>query len=540
MLLLLRNGLRDTFMPPSREEAGGGRRRRRTSGRGYLAGVALSWAVVAALAALYMAAMASVFGRLGMLDLILLIGIVGSSTMALVLTIFRAKSLLFDFRDYDLVCSLPFSMGQVTTSRFLLLYVWNLAYTIALMIPAGVVYAIYGTVQAGFWPAWILLTLFVPLIPSVLAAVIGMLIGLVSRRFKKHAGVEIIATVAFLVVWMLFVNSLQDVSDEEMAGVASAILSSMAAVYPLAPMALAAAADLDMGQLAAFCGISLGGYLLFYAIVAPRFRRIHAALTASRVAGTYRMGRLRNASASKALARREWQRLVGIPGYFMNTAVGPILMVVFAVMMIFGFAGAGVDMTMFGGASLETSVIGDLPMEPGLVIGMFFGLFCMIGAPSCASISLEGRTLWILKTLPVGGWDILRAKLVPGISMTAAASLISGTVLWCLFPSMGAWGVLLYLVPISYGVFSSLFGLRLNLRYPDFEWTTPLRPVKQATPVVIQTFSGMGIAGAGVGLTFLLGNWAAVGMLAVMAVCCALLLRSLTTWGVSRFESLYA
>ena len=64
--------------------------------------------------------------------------------LSLVTTVYKAPGLLFAFKDYDLLMSLPVRTGSLVASRLLMLYGVNLAFTLLTMVPAWVVYAVFA------------------------------------------------------------------------------------------------------------------------------------------------------------------------------------------------------------------------------------------------------------------------------------------------------------------------------------------------------------------------------------------------------------
>lgn len=66
-------------------------------------------------------------------------------------TINKASGVLFSYKDYDLVMSLPVKTSHVVASRILQLYVLNLFFTLMAMLPAGAVYAIKVNPGALFY-----------------------------------------------------------------------------------------------------------------------------------------------------------------------------------------------------------------------------------------------------------------------------------------------------------------------------------------------------------------------------------------------------
>ena len=171
---------------------------------------------------------------------------------------------------------------------------------------------------------------------------------------------------------------------------------------------------------------------------------------------------------------------------------------------------------------------------------------CVLGAlnPITApSISLEGKSLWVLQSLPVPAGAVLRAKerlqLVlcypPAlIFCLALAYVLRFDLLLCLL-SLG-------IAALFIAVMANL-GLMMNLLKPNLTWTSETVPVKQGLPVMVCLFGGWLLSLICIGVCAGLGSILPVrlGMAAeavLLGVLLALLKRWLKTKGCRIFEEL--
>lgn len=74
----------------------------------------------------YSYAMAAAFEQIGRLDLLLAIMMAVTSIVAFFTTVYKAGGVLFSYKDYDLLMSLPVKTSHVVASRVLQLYVLSL------------------------------------------------------------------------------------------------------------------------------------------------------------------------------------------------------------------------------------------------------------------------------------------------------------------------------------------------------------------------------------------------------------------------------
>ncbi len=101
------------------------------------------------------------------------------------------------------------------------------------------------------------------------------------------------------------------------------------------------------------------------------------------------------------------------------------------------------------------------------------------------SVSLEGRTLWLLQSLPVTPWQVLKAKLSLQIILTGVPAVIC---MLCLLVSAGFSAVEFYCRCLSFCcvyAFVAFFAV-LGLKLPSLNWTSEITPVKQSAAVILR------------------------------------------------------
>ena len=112
---------------------------------------------------------------------------------------------------------------------------------------------------------------------------------------------------------------------------------------------------------------------------------------------------------------------------------------------------------------------------------------CIITAPS---VSLEGKSLWILQVLPVTAYQALKAKLKLHLRLTLPSAIIlTAAVEFVLKPDL-KFGLLMPVTVVMFVLFMALVGLCCNLMTPNLTWTNEIVPIKQGMSVMITLFGG--------------------------------------------------
>ncbi|WP_066645397.1 putative ABC transporter permease subunit [Christensenella timonensis] len=482
----------------------------------------------------------AVFGMcIGMMDslsaihaeyIVLNIIMMAASIMTLFTTIYKVNGTLFGFGDYDMLMSLPIKTGTLITSRILILYGLNFLFVLGVMVPAAVAYAIIAQPAAAFYPLYIVMMLATPLLPIIIATVIGTLVATAASRFKRKNGMNVILTVAafivFMVVWMGFWTNSGDIIVN-FADIGGSINQVLMNIYPLVGLFGSAVADFNILSFLLFLLISLGAFAVFVVVIAKLFKKINTSITTTRTASNYKMTELKTASPKKALYKREMKRYLSSSRYVLNTAVGPLLLIVFGIILLV----SGVD--GFG-------VYSEIPQFSTLVAvaaPMGISFFLVIASPSASSVSLEGRNLWIVRSLPVDTRLVLKAKINVTMTLFYPSVIICGTLFNLAVKPDLPLAIGMYLIPLAYSYFAALLGLKCNLNSPNFDWTNEVTVVKQSKPVLITMLAGMLLTIVPAFLALFMGPVIMLIMFVAVTALDIVLYRNLMTKGVKQFES---
>ena len=106
----------------------------------------------------------------------------------------------------------------------------------------------------------------------------------------------------------------------------------------------------------------------------------------------------------------------------------------------------------------------------------------MISAPS---VSLEGKTLWICRTLPIPSGDILMSKALLHFVVTEPGIIIGGAIFAVLLKPSPVELIMMLILPTTLNAFLALLGVAVNLRFPRFDWTSEVQVIKQSATVFV-------------------------------------------------------
>ena len=108
------------------------------------------------------------------------------------------------------------------------------------------------------------------------------------------------------------------------------------------------------------------------------------------------------------------------------------------------------------------------------------------------SISLEGKSLWLLQSLPVEPWKIFRAKIKMQLLLTGLPMLLCIVCMAVVYPLHLMQLLILLSFAGSYVLLIALAGLFFGVKMPTLTWTNEIMVIKQGAPVMITLFGGFG------------------------------------------------
>ncbi len=405
-----------------------------------------------------------------------------SCLVVLVFTVLRAGPMLYETGDYEMLVSLPVRPTAVVVSRFAVLYFSNAALTFCVLLPGMAVCGVMLKMGFSFYLMMLLGALILPLIPMTIAMLLGMLVYMLSSRVKrKNLAVLVLSLLATLAVLVLpmFVAKMQP--DRLILSV-RALLDGLRGFYPPAGWFGDAVTAGDWGTYllfalgsAAFFGIAAG-------VVGRKFRSICGLLNSHRSRSDFRMTTQHRSGVLHALYRREMKRYLASPIYVLNTGVGYLMAVLLSAAVLFAGVGAILD---------ELPV----PLELAPRMLAFILAFCYSLCPTTTSaISLEGKSWWLVKSLPVDAKMVMNSKLLVNLSIALPCWAASTILLLIGLKPSGMAALWLALLPLAYVCFSGCLGLWINLKLPMFNWENESQPVKQGKAVALCMLCSMACA----------------------------------------------
>ncbi len=447
-------------------------------------------------------------------------------------SVFNTFSALYLPKDNDLLLSLPIPVRSIILSRLLGVYLLGLMYSGVVMLPAVIVYLILAPFSVSTLIGCLLLLVLISLIVLILSCALGWLVAKISLKLKNKSFITVIISLVFIGVYYFCYFKAQTLISELIANLDSYAQKLKGAAYPLYLFGRIGEGDwLAMLTVGAVVVVL---FALTCLLLSHSYLRIATSGGKSdRV--RYREERSKSKSVAGALLGKEFGRFTSSANYMLNCGMAILFLLILAVFV-------------FIKGDVMTAIIAELAPEDNGVLLAVFSCTAICAAASMndmvvPSVSLEGKNLWLLQSLPVTPWQVLRAKLSVQWILTAPATLICSVCVVVALRIPPAWAAVVLILPQLCVLLAALFGLFLGLKMPNLTWTSEITPIKQGANVMLALFFGWGYAVLFCGLYFLVGKMVGapvyVTLFAALTLgASALLYRWLRKTGCRIFETL--
>lgn len=410
-----------------------------------------------------------------------------SALAILFFTVLKTNGILFGYQDYDLLMSLPVKTSTVIFSRLAYLYLSNTLLTALFLLPMGLAYVQVMGPGPGFYITWLLFWLLGSLIPTTIAALLGTLLTWFSSRFRFSNLLSIVLTFVLVLGIMVLSFSFNagaiQMEEVDLLQIGGMLAGQIARMYPPAWLITLAVTQGSWGALALFVLLSLAVAAIFVALLSLRYKRICSALRGHRVQGHYKLTRLKTSSPRLALCKKELRRFFSCSIYVTNMGVGLVLALIAAVVLV-----VKPDLiTNYLGLTAAGSMA---PTLSTYILGLLISMSC----PAAVSLSLEGRNLWLVQSLPLAPKTVFQGKILAQWVLSLPVALVCGLGVAIAFPMAPLDILAVFAYLLGSGLFFGVFGCFLNILMPNYAWESEVSVVKQSASSMAGIFGSMIIA----------------------------------------------
>ena len=449
-----------------------------------------------------------------------------------IFAIYNAKSMMFSANDNDLLLSLPIKPYHILGSRLLIAYLYNLLISLAIMIPVFITYLNYVNVDILYYLYAPIVLILIPIIPTILSSIIGYIIAYLTSKMNYKNLFEIIISFLTIVIFYIFISKIDSILNYLVTHISNLETILKYGFYPIY-LIIEIFGDYNLLSFINYIFINIILFILFTYILSLNFKKIISKLGENKTKSNYVLGTLKSTSFFKSLFIKEVKRYFSSPVYVLNTSFGIIALLIMGIATIF----YDKDQIL---KVLELNTTG-IDIFPMLIIGIMFIIF--MSNTTSASISIEGKNYWILKTLPIDPKMVLKSKILLNILLILPITFIALIILFFTLKLSIIDLLLLFIISIIATLSSSLWGLLINLKFPKMDAIDDVVIVKRSASVMVTIIVPMVIIMLGSILFYNLKlsidfNYVLAIIIMALSIIVFIEYYLLNNWGIKRYREI--
>lgn len=425
---------------------------------------------------------ASMFGYvfIGMAEILPIYCYFLTTFLILLLNVLKAGNIIFTWNNLENLLALPIQKRSILLSRFWSLYTVNLLLATAVLLPGMLFYGVAMKAGIVSYLCFLLGIFLTPLVPLVVSVLLSALVKGISARMRHKSLAEAFLMIVFTVGILVLSSGgdYENINTQAIKDLTETVVNMLGAMYPPAAWFQSSVTKGTLLPMLFLALLSLGVFAQMILVLDRCFLTICGALrqTGRRAERKAVIGK--RTDPLWALVKREFRYYFSQSIYMTNTGIGLVMMV-----------GCSIAFCVVGPETLEA----ELPVK-GILVKVFPYLLAMCGcmmSPTSSAISLEGKTRWLTKSLPIPEKLQYDSKILMTLLLDVPFYVLSVLIAVIGLDMTGADLIRLVLIPGVFLVFAAVWGLYANLLFPRFDWDNEVQIVKQSVACALAMFPTM-------------------------------------------------
>lgn len=408
-----------------------------------------------------------------------------SGLVVFIESIFKINTTLYGGKDYDILMSFPIKVKDVVFSKTDMIVIMDTFLCAIIMIPMGIIYSTMTYNKIIFWIIWIIGLAAISLIFVCTANIVSLIVSSVVTKMKISEKAYILVMTGLILIIMcasmIYVN--MNLHGSSINEIVDSISNLILKYIPGANIFNLAVRRENILVVLIITAIICIIYHVCAIVIAKVYVKNAFIFRQSNVkVNDINEMKYSSGSILGSLYRKEIKHYFFIPIYVFNSGIGATLAVIFSIIIAFG----GVD-------NIETLVrnlnidVNNIIMRCGnYIIVLLISLSCT----TYASISLEGDTAWIMKSIPITGNIIIKSKILVNLTITIPAAIISSLIFSLSYNLSFSRIIINIITQLIFALFVAEWGIFVNLRNINFEWTNEVQVIKEGITVIVGIIGG--------------------------------------------------
>ena len=442
--------------------------------------------------------------------------VIGTTVLTFMEGIYKSNGILFNCKDDNLLLTLPIKKSTVFFIRIFKFYVFELIFNSLFLIPALACYAVNVNPSVGFYFISILALLLFPIIPIVLSTIIGIFISFLSSKFKNK---NIMQTIISFILIIIFFGLYYKMGDflNDIAAHAKSFNDIIVKIYYPAGLYINLILDFKIMDLIVFILINIIPFIVLIITLKNIYFSINSKLKTVKKIGSHNNDtnyKIVTLSKQRSFIKKEIKRLINTPVYILNSCFG-LIMYIAAIVLLIIKVDTFTKMLM----SETGEALFDFSKNMPIVLLCLIIATALLTNLTCSMISLEGKSINILKSLPLRPIDIVMYKVNTTLVVVVPIILL-GLIVSSIRFKFNLFIILLlaicsYVLPLI----SGLIGIIINIKFPKLDAKDDTEVVKQSMSSFVSVMAGMFLTVISIMAIFKLIDLININLLVLIVTC---------------------
>jgi len=323
-----------------------------------------------------------------------------------------------------------------------------------------------------------------PLLALTVALILAWIISMATSRMRNKSPLTLIISLAFLIGYFSFYSKVQKYLNDLVANgkqIAEAFQRAMPPFYNLG----VAITKGDFAQMGLFILWMVVPFAICIWILSLNFIKL-LTKTKNNANVKYKAKELETSTPTWALVKKEMAYYWAKPMVILNSSMGSVLMIIGAIYLLWQ------KNVMMKNIGMALSLVRGSGITIGVLMAAALTVVCSMNNLSASLVSLEGKYLWIAKSIPISWGSVLKSKVITHILVTSIPCFIASILLSFFATTPNEW-LLIFILPQTFTLLIAMVGIVLNNAMPRFEWISEMTVVKQGASAMITLFGAMAV-----------------------------------------------
>lgn len=399
----------------------------------------------------------------------------------------KVNSYVFRCKDFDLLNSLPVNSKEIVFSKIFIIYINSLVISLSLLLTSYIAYSIVDEFNVLYFLLTLISGFILPIIPIIVSSFIAFFVGYLNINKKvKSFIIYLFYFLITIVMVVMYINVLK-FDTEDIVNQVSTIKQYFIKMWPLSKIIFNSIYNIQENNglyLLLYTLISISLFILYIFIVSKYYISFNSSSFEKKVSKENK-DIFKVKKPLKSLVIKELRAYLDVPAFIFNTIPGPILSII-SVIIISIFVVK--NNYIIGFKELDSLLNNGNIVLKDFFIGVLCFVVCILNQVTTitsSSISLEGKTINVYKSLPISYKEIVISKIFINFLLFGLSSLISIIMVIIINRVNIINSILIILIVLISALFSSILGLLCNLYFPKLNYVNKIQVVKQGFAVLL-------------------------------------------------------